>query len=61
MDSVEVSVFAYLFLGHTIICHDTKDNADCSVSKTTTNDMIFPVFLLLFHIQVENNHNQNIF
>ena len=29
---------------------------DCSVSKTTTNNMIsFPFFILLFHIQGKNN------
>ena len=26
MDSVEASVCMYLFLGHAMICHDTKDN-----------------------------------
>ena len=37
-------------LGHGMICHDPKTTRDCSVSKTTTNNMISFPFLFRYFI-----------
>ena len=52
MDSVEVRVTALfvICLGHAMICHKPKTTRDCSVSKTTINNMISFPFLFRYFL-----------